>query len=157
MVDPKSGADDLSILHPNRTAVIAGKKITCREYGFIEELELRVHSQPFIDDLLQLLSSGEEITPQKNDLLFAQHIGALQQLIAQSADVDLAFVRGLNKTEGRKLMDCWWGANGPFFIQCATDYWVRNLRAEANKVQKATAAGVTSTHSSLPTATTQSE
>ncbi|MFU4637262.1 hypothetical protein ACM71F_30855, partial [Pseudomonas aeruginosa] len=45
------GADDLQILHPERTLEVQGRMVTMREYGFVEGLKLRATMQPFLDDL----------------------------------------------------------------------------------------------------------
>ncbi|MDF5999802.1 hypothetical protein P4050_15915 [Pseudomonas aeruginosa] len=45
------GADDLQILHPEREIEVAGRKLTVREYGFVEGLRLRPMIQPLLDDL----------------------------------------------------------------------------------------------------------
>ena len=45
------GADDLQVLHPERSPIIAGRQVTVREYGFIEGLGLRPLAQPFLDEL----------------------------------------------------------------------------------------------------------
>lgn len=127
----KSGADDLTALNPKIcTGTISGKTITCREYGFIEELELRYLSQPFIDDLCESIKSSEKNTKRGDDLLVAKHIHAIQTLVAKSADVEVDWVRSLNRSEGQKLFNLWWSANGPFFIGCATDYLRSQLLAK---------------------------
>lgn len=138
--EKSTSADDLSILKPAVCkGVVAGKEITCREYGFIEELELRSVSQPFIDDLYESIKSNEKMTKRKDDILIAKHIHAIQVLVAKSADVEVEWVRSLNRIEGQKLFILWWNANGPFFIGCASDY----LRSQL--AEKAKGAGQTST------------
>lgn len=35
-----TGAEDLSVINPDRTIIIAGRDVVMREYGFFESLEL---------------------------------------------------------------------------------------------------------------------
>lgn len=144
---------DLAILNPPVISdTVGGRQVTCREYGFIEELELRAVSQPFIDDLMQALKTTE-VAQRDIDLLVAKHHAAVQQMVAKSADVDLAFLQGLKPTEGRKLIAMWWSANGPFFITCATDYVLSDLVAQ--KVKARMVDGLMSGLPSSPTDTPQ--
>jgi hypothetical protein len=130
---PSQGADDLQILHPEKTAVIAGTEITCREYAFIEELELRPLTQPIIDGMIDLLNS-KDFSDRELDLLIANNIKAAQQLMAISAGVEVEFVRSLNQADGRQLYALWWGVCGPFFVTCAKDYVVSKRMAAAQRL-----------------------
>ena len=49
------GADDLEVLHPDRTATIAGRAVTMREYGFIEGLKLAPLYKGIVDDIEQIM------------------------------------------------------------------------------------------------------
>lgn len=137
----QSPSDDLAVLNPPViTEIIGGRHVTCREYGFIEELEMRSISQPFIDDLMEVMRNTE-VSQRDIDLLIAKHLGAVQQMVARSADIDLGFIQSLSPKDGRLLLSMWWGANGPFFITCATDYLLSELVAQ--KIRGA-AGGLTS-------------
>lgn len=147
--------DDLAVMHPPVIKdTLGGREVTCREYGFIEELELRSISQPFIDDLMDVMSRTE-VSQRDIDLLVAKHLGAVQQMVAKSADVDLVFIESLSPKDGRQLLAMWWSANGPFFITCATDYLLSDLVAQ--KVRTAAADGLMSGQPSSPQDTTQTE
>lgn len=146
--DPQA---DLAVLNPPAiTDTIGGREVTCREYGFIEELTLRPYSQPFIDDLVETLR-GKDVSQREIDVLVVKHLDAVQVLVAQSADVTVAFIRTLNTRDGHRLLAMWWSANGPFFVRCAMDYALSQLVGEKVKTQMA--AGQTFTPPSLPTGT----
>lgn len=119
----QAGADDLAVLNPPEIKLtLAGINVVCREYGFVEELELRSISQPFIDDLIVLIGRAEMISVRDTEALVIKHISAVKVMIARSVDQPVEWVNKLNKADGKTLMDGWWSANGPFFMRCATDY-----------------------------------
>lgn len=149
------GADDLDILFPDRELMIAGKKITVREYGFVEGLRIRAAAKPFIEDLAGVMkATGVPLVEQITGLI-EKHAELVIVLIAESADVDQAFMRALSDSEGEALMGCWWSVNGPFFLNKAKD----RLRAEVvdNQLRKSLVAGQTSLPNSSPTTTTPTE
>ena len=43
-----AAADDLAILHPDRTLVLGGRTIVLREYGFFEGLDVADRASAFI-------------------------------------------------------------------------------------------------------------
>lgn len=145
---PDHGANDLETLHPQRDITIAGRALRVREYGWMEGLQLQRSAGPILDALVaasdQPLTGGFE---QIMDVL-ADHPDELTQLVAQAADVDVAFVRGLTDAEGQALLMTWWLANGGFFVRRV----VRRL-AVRQAVQAQASAGATSTKPSSNTAT----
>lgn len=144
------GKDDLTVMFPPECFVMVGtEKVVLREYGFIEEMELRPHSQPFINDLM-LLIGGVDVTLAAVDALVVKHIQSVQVMIAASADKTVEWLRGLNKEDGAQVYRAWWEANGPFFMRCATEC----LRSEL--VTKALA-GLTLPQRSSPADTNQIE
>ena len=145
------GADDLQVLHPERTAVIAGRSITMREYGFIEGLKVRALARPLIETLHATVASGR--LPDINDVQFmlAEHADNVALLMAQAASVEPEWVRQLDQYQGDQLLAMWWGCNGHFFIRKAIDQVRQNLLVSAMR------AGLTPTPNSSPTATTQTE
>jgi hypothetical protein len=144
------GKDDLAIIHPKEFSVtIRGEKIVLHEYGFFEDLELRPYSQPFINDLIGLIQ-GEEIELNATEDLLIKHVKSVQTMIAASASKSVDWVRSLDRKEGSLIYNAWWGANGPFFVRCASD----SLRSDlVNK----TVAGLMYGQPSSPTGTTKSE
>lgn len=150
-----TGADDLDILFPDRSVLIAGKKITVREYGFVEGLRVRAAAKPFIDDLSGILkSSGVPLVEQITGLI-ERHSDLVVLLVAEAADVDQNFMHSLTDQEGEALLGCWWSVNGPFFLNKAKD----RLRAEVvdKQLRKNLVAGQTSLPNSSPTTTTPTE
>ena len=116
--DPaEQGADDLAILHPDRSATLAGRAITVREYGFIEGLGLRPVAQPFLDDLHVSVAGGTLPELEGILVILGQHNQAIKQLIAIAADVEPQWVADLNQDDGYHLLMLWWAANGPFFVR----------------------------------------
>lgn len=84
------GADDLEILHPDRTVEIHGRTVTMREYGFVEGLKLRATMQPFLDDLHAMVVNDRGLPPLDRIIdVLASHHSLVVQLIAQAADVEL--------------------------------------------------------------------
>lgn len=114
---PEAGADDLSVLHPDRPVTIAGKAIVVREYGFVEGLRLRPTLQPFLDELHAIAVGGrlpelEEITS-----MLGSHADAVSHAICVAADIELEWLERLNQDDGQHLLMLWWAANGPFYIR----------------------------------------
>lgn len=141
---PEEGADDLQVLHPNRTATVAGRSITVREYGFIEGLGLRPLAQPLLDDLhAQVGASG---VPELDGILvlLGKHSEIVAELVAVAADVEVPWVRGLKQDDGYILLMMWWGANGPFYVRSVFN------RILAEKAAEKVRAGLTSIPPSSP-------
>lgn len=114
---PEPGADDLEVLHPNRSPTIAGRAVTVREYGFVEGLELRPLMRPFLDELHAFVA-GDRLPSldQVTDML-GQHSAAVVHAMAVAADVEPAWINTLDQVDGEHLMFLWWAANGPFYVR----------------------------------------
>lgn len=115
MTDPKqASADDLDILHPERTETIAGIVVTMREFTFVEGLRVNALGKPFIDDLYRAFSQGD---PDYETVLalVGVHYEAVLVMVAMAADVDPAWVRALPPEDGELILALWWGANAGFF------------------------------------------
>jgi hypothetical protein len=118
--DPaEPGADDLVILHPDRTVKLRGKSYTVREYGFVEGLELIARVEPLIADLRVCLESSTAITIEQVHGLLGRHAFLVRDLAAISIDMPPEFVAGLTQAEGYDLLMWWWSVNGPFYVRCA--------------------------------------
>lgn len=141
---PEQGADDLEILHPNRSATIRGLGITVREFGFIEGLRLRPLLQPFLDDLQAIMAGNRLPSLDQVMCLVGEHTDAITHAVAVSADVDMDWLATLNQDEGELLLMLWWAANGPFYVRSA----LQRIQAERQLAQQR--AGATSTPSSSP-------
>lgn len=142
-----AGADDLQVMHPNLTAIIGGRAITMREYGFIEGLALRPVVQPLLDSLHDRLLVDGEASLEEITLILGRHADIIQQLVAQAADVQPEWVAALKQNEGHNLLMLWWTANGPFYVSCVYN------RIMAAAVEKQARAGQMSMQSSSPATT----
>ncbi len=146
----QAGAEELDILHPDRSATLGGRKVTVREYGFIEGMRLLPTMQPFLDALHQRLVAGKDTRFQDALMLMAEHIDLVVEMVAVAADVDKTWIESLQDHDGEHLLMLWWGANASFFFQK-----VRNrIGVERAEAEFAKLAGAKSTQPSLPTDTT---
>lgn len=130
--EPKkeAGSDDLEVLHPERTAVIAGRKITVREYGFVEGLRLLPLAEPIIAALQDLASTGGTVFDAVLAVA-AEHADVVVHLMAAAADVEVEWLESLGQSDGHLLLMMWWGANGPFYLRRAALQLVARGRAGA--------------------------
>lgn len=142
------GADDLAILHPNRTQTIAGVRVTMREYGFVEGIELADRVQRIVDALSEAAFAGATLTPGALRPAFAQHPDDVIALIAAASDQPESWVRGLADTDGQALMLLWWVTNADFFVR-------RVIEAVTVAQMEQASAGVTPTPPSSPPGTTR--
>ncbi|AFR52194.1 hypothetical protein I5Q65_08090 [Pseudomonas aeruginosa] len=140
------GADDLQILHPEREIEVAGRKLTVREYGFVEGLRLRPMIQPLLDDLYAI--SQGAVLPDLEQILvvLGQHSDLIPHLMAVAADVDEEWVKGLPHRDGSFLLYVWWLVNGPFFIGAVVD----RIQTERAAEEARKAVGQTSMPASSP-------
>ncbi len=115
-----AGSDDLAVLHPNRTFVLAGVSVTMREYGFVEGLKLMALLEPLIADLRVIIDSATPLPGgEQVPVFFGNHADALVELMAVAADVDIAWVEALAPDDGHELLWWWWCVNGPFCMRAA--------------------------------------
>ena len=107
--------DELDVLHPERSMIIAGRAVTVREYGFIEGLRLRPVYKAFADELYAVFVDHAPEFEAVLDIV-ARHVDAITELCAVAADVEPDWVRSLSSDDGELLLMLWWGANAGFFI-----------------------------------------
>lgn len=142
------GADDLSILFPDRTIRIAGQSVTVRELRFAEQLE----HHPLLMPLSAALEAAEPtalVGPESVNRIYdllADHWACVVALAAICCDRDEAWVRSLPPAEGENLLLAWWGVNSGFFIRRV---WRPKLVAQASRQ----AGGSSSPPSSAPDTT----
>ncbi len=129
----EQGANDLEVLHPNRSATIAGREVVVREYGFVEGMKMLGMLEPFLADLKQLMEDDQPLTVAACSVLFSQHMDVITEAVAVAADVDVEWLAELSQDDGYHLIMLWWTANGPFYIRTA-----RN-RIFADRVERARA------------------
>ena len=111
--DP-SAAESGAALLPDATLTIAGRKITVREYGFFEGLEVAGRAAPFIADLVALGRSGS-LRYSAARRLFGKHAEIVVAIAAQAADVEPEWVRSLKPADAETFMATWFAVNGGFF------------------------------------------
>ncbi len=147
-------ADDLDILHPERSFTLAGKDVVVKEYGFLQSLKLRPVAAPFLDALAEFMRDGVPDLEQIIDAI-AEHDDIVVQLLSASIDKPEAWISSLGQSDGEYLLFVWWAVNGPFFMRSVQ----RRLMAEmvAKHPLRHVAAGETSMQPSSPTDTAQSE
>ncbi len=145
------GADDLEILHPERTVEIHGRTLTIREYGFVEGLKLRATMQPFLDELHAMVAQEKGVPAVERIIgALATHHSLVVQLIAQAVDVEPEWIKALPARPGKDLMYLWWVVNGPFFVGEVMD----RIATEHDEASRR--AGPTPTPASSPEATAAS-
>lgn len=121
-----AAAEELDALHPERTAVLAGRSVTVREYGFVEGTRLRLVARPFAGGLFALLK-GKDVPHYEAVLdIIAEHLDLVLELVAQAADVKVEWIKSLPPADGELLLMMWWGVNGHFFLRAA----LQRLRVE---------------------------
>lgn len=135
--EPSSAVGDLSVLNPDVKLTVAGRALTVREYGFWEGLEVAHRATEFIADMLAMCADGTlRYTTVRR--LFGVHRDVVQALVAQSADVELAWVAGLKGAEAERLLSTWFAVNAGFFLREAAveTEEVRYRAAAAARKQK---------------------
>ena len=140
-----SAADEISVLHPDRSFELAGRKITVREYGHIEGLRLQAWAKPFLDDLYARMTLGSA-APKAYEVqdLFATHADLICDMEALAAGVERSWVEQLNDQDGELLMAVWWQVNANFFFRRMF------ARAAAEKRERRSAGPTSTTPSSPP-------
>lgn len=150
---------ELSVLHPEGKAVIGGRAVVVREYGYIEGMQLQPALRPFLQALYQA-RAREGAPPNAEDVadVIAMHLVTVQWLMAQAitpideedpqAFLDAVaenakWIAGLNDVAGELLMTLWWGTNAGFFIRR-----LRRLALAAVEERAASLAGASASASS---------
>lgn len=115
---PDPGAEDLAVLHPDQTLMIAGRELTVREYRFVEGLRLQPLFEPFLNQLYASLKDTDQ-APELHQLvqIMGQHQEQIMELIAISAQVDPDWIEQLSDEDGMHLLYTWWIVNAGFFMR----------------------------------------
>ena len=143
-------ADDLAILHPDRTLVLGGRTIVLREYGFFEGLDVADRAAGFIADLIAASDDGA-LRYAHVRRLFGRHRAGIPVIAAQAGDVEVAWLESLPPDELELYLATWFAVNAAFFV--------REVLAELREAQLLAAgasAGATSSPDSPPPATATS-
>lgn len=147
-----SAADDLSVLKPAVTLTIAGRKVTVREYGFFEGLEVAHRCAAFIADMLQMCADGT-LRYAAIRRLFGPHCDAVVYAASVAADVEPEWIHGLKPADADHFLSAWFTVNSGFFLrEAAVEIEEVRLR------ERMRASGTSSTSSSAsPQPTSRAE
>jgi hypothetical protein len=113
--EPDSAASGLSALKPDITLEIAGRKVTIREYGFFEGLEVANQAAGFVADMHAQCVDGS-LNYSKVRRLFGVHQAEVIAIAAQAGDVEPEWLRGLTPKDGEYYMSTWFAVNCGFFV-----------------------------------------
>ncbi|MFZ5638437.1 MAG: DUF6631 family protein [Pseudomonadota bacterium] len=153
--DAVTAADDLAILHPDRTIAIGGRNITLREYGFFEGLDVADRAAGFIADLIAASDDGALRYAQVRRL-FGRHRAVIPTIAAQAGDVEVAWLEALPPDELELYLATWFAVNATFFVrEVLAELREAQLR-EAQLLAAGASAGATSSPDSPPPATATS-
>jgi hypothetical protein len=113
-MNDKPQADELDILHPERTIMCAGDSVTVREIGFADSLRLDRAMAPMIRAFIDLRDD-----PEPHDLaaLFGTHPDAWLDFMAAACGKPRAWIEGLGDEDGRNLSMAVWTVNSGFFLR----------------------------------------
>lgn len=112
-------AEDLNVIFPDSTIMIAGENIVVSEYSFIKWLELKVHCGDVIESLAELLTEHDEIQPDSLLEFFENQFQEIEFLIRQSISREFEFLEKLSDDDMQKLIFTWWRVNQHFFLRSA--------------------------------------
>lgn len=113
-------AEDLKVIFPDSTIVIAGERVVVQEYPFIKWLELKVHCGEVIESLAELLTNDDgEIQPDHLLEFFEIQFQEIEFLIRESINRDFEFLETLSDADMQKLIFTWWRVNQHFFLRSA--------------------------------------
>jgi hypothetical protein len=111
-----AAADDLAILHPDRTLVLGGRTVVLREYGFFEGLDVADRASAFIADLVAASSDGALRYAQVRRM-FGRHRAVIPAIAAQAGDVEVAWLEALPPDELELYLATWFAVNAAFFVR----------------------------------------
>ena len=140
-----SGADDLSVLFPDREMAVADPDtgtpvtLTVREYRFREGLEATALARPLIAALAGLVpDQAEDEGPDALAIegALAAHAALWLELAARACGRDAAWLARLSDADGRALSEAMWATNGGFFLRrVAAQMAARAKAREANPLR----------------------
>lgn len=147
-----AAADDLAILHPDRTLVLGGRTIVLREYGFFEGLDVADRAAGFIADLIAASDDGA-LRYAHVRRLFGRHRAVIPAIAAQAGDVDVPWVEALSPDELELYLATWFAVNAAFFVREVLAELRETQLREAQRLAAGASAGAISSPDSPPPAT----
>lgn len=113
--------NQVDVLDPDLTQVIAGRDITMREPSWLESLEWEPKIMPLVNSLQQQLkdedAAGADPARAIMQLLASEHRSALIAFMAFCARVDVEWIHKLNDADGQHFMLLFWRVNFHFFAR----------------------------------------
>ena len=150
-----AAADDLAILHPDRTLVLGGRTIVLREYGFFEGLDVADRAAGFIADLIAASDDGA-LRYAHVRRLFGRHRAVIPAIAAQAGDVEAAWLEALPPDELELYLATWFAVNAAFFVREVLAELRETQLREAQRLAAGASAGAISSPDSPPPATATS-
>lgn len=150
-----AAADDLAILHPDRTLVLGGRTIVLREYGFFEGLDVADRASAFIADLI-VASDDDALRYAQVRRLFGRHRAVIPVIAAQAGDVEVAWLEALPPDELELYLATWFAVNAAFFVREVLAELRETQLREAQRLAAGASAGAISSPDSPPPATATS-
>ena len=147
--DATAIADDLAILHPDRTLTLGGRAITLREYGFFEGLDVADRAAAFIADLI-LASDDGALRYAHVRRLFGRHRAVIPAIAAQAGDVEVAWLEALPPDDLELYLATWFAVNAAFFVREVLAELRETQLREAQRLAAGASAGAISSPDSPP-------
>ena len=144
-----AAADDLAILHPDRTLVLGGRTIVLREYGFFEGLDVADRAAGFIADLIAASDDGA-LRYAHVRRLFGRHRAVIPAIAAQAGDVEAAWLEALPPDELELYLATWFAVNAAFFVREVLAELRETQLREAQRLAAGASAGAISSPDSPP-------
>lgn len=123
--------EELEVLFPERELAIGERKITVREFSFLEGLKAGVLASDLLDDLSGIVEPENVVNTGELLNAFGRHADVLVELIAMATGEDREFIAGLNREDGENLLMTFWKANADFFGNRLAMRWIKERPPDA--------------------------
>lgn len=115
---PKTPADELEILAPDRQITLRGEALTVREFYFFEGIELTRIAAPILAEMSALFRSDREVELSDLEDLLIRHTEPMLILMARSIGKPVEWLKSpeVGDAEGHLLLSTFWTVNSHFFV-----------------------------------------
>ncbi len=115
----EKAAEDLTVLLPDQTIELLGKKIIVTEYTFMQWLELKPLCTEITQQFADFINAEKDVDA--DDILecFENNFKVMQTLLCVSISASLDFLKRLKDADMQALLLTWWGVNKHFFLRSA--------------------------------------
>lgn len=138
-------AEDLKVVFPDVTIMVAGESIVVREYPFIKWLELKPNCGDLIESLSELVNQSENISHDQVLEFFETQFHEIEFLIRESINRDFEFLETLNDAEMQNVLFTWWRVNQHFFLRSAFRLVRTKIQTQSDGQQYFNASSATDT------------